>query len=146
MKSYLRIFGVVLLSLGFVLGCTGCSKKEAGMPGSKMSVADAIKGLKAEDPVARQDAASALAAKGPAAAEAVQPLIEALKDPDDVVRRLSAYALGEIGPKAAPAVPVLKGMMNDAGRELYTSILNALQQIDPKSVSDKIVNTSEPAK
>lgn len=146
MKSYLRLWCSSLLALGLVLGATGCGSKEAEIPGSKTSIADALKGLKSEDPIARQDAATALAAKGPAAAEAVQPLIEALKDSDDVVRRLAAYALGQIGPKAAPAVPVLKGMMNDAGRELYTSILNALQQIDPKSVSEKIVNTSEPSK
>lgn len=145
MKSYLRLLGPLCLALVGCLLIGGCGKKEAAISGPKLSVAEAIKALKAEDPVARQDAASALAAKGEAAAEAVQPLIEALKDQDDVVRRLAAYALGQIGPKAKVAVPVLKGMMNDASRETYTSILNALRAIDPSSASDKVVNTSGPS-
>lgn len=140
MKSLLR--GLSLATMGLVLGlfAGGCGGKETDVLKPKMSVADAVQGLKAEDPNARADAAIALGAHGEGAASAVPKLIEALKDPEAEVQRLAAYALGQIGPKANAAVPALKEMMKSDERSLYTAAVNALQLISPGSVSDKVVN------
>lgn len=140
MKSLLRGLSVMVVGLALGVGTLGCGDTDTDALKPKMSVADALKGLKAEDSNARADAAIALGAHGEAAASAVPTLVEALKDPEVEVQRLAAYALGQIGPKASAAVPALKEMMKSDERSLYTAAVNALQLISPGSVSDKVVN------
>lgn len=78
------------------------------------SAPDWIEQLQTEStPIARSEAAYALAGMGPAAREGVPALTAALKDESPNVRWAAAWALGEIGPPAASAIPALTAAQQD---------------------------------
>lgn len=99
---------------------------------------------------ARIEAIRALAAIGPAAADAVPDLSAALTDPGQTIRREAAVALGRIGRRAEPAVPALVAALRppdtkdayDPGQLAYARalpfVLDALGRVGPGAVAPLI--------
>ncbi len=77
----------------------------------------------------RLEAAVALAAIGPQAAEAVPNLTLGLRDTDRGVRLQAAWTLGRIGPKASPAVQALTAAAYDSDTGLRQNAVLALGAI-----------------
>lgn len=91
---------------------------------------DAVPGLmeelQAHDPTTRWDAAIALGAIGPHAAEASPALIQSLSDEEASVREQAAQALGLIGSDAETAIPALIEALKDPNPDVRVSAADAL--------------------
>jgi len=62
--------------------------------------------------------------------------IQALKDEKFIVRTQGARGLGKIATPAPEAIAALKSSLRDADEGVCKSAYDALQKIDPRSVSD----------
>jgi HEAT repeat protein len=89
----------------------------------------------------RQEAASALAALGPEASQAVPALTKIIQTGKDVnILSTAMYALGQIGPAAKPAVPALIPFINSTDSELRTISLTALKAITNQNFGEDAQN------
>jgi HEAT repeat protein len=84
-----------------------------------------------DDDKFRREAQMALAAIGPAAADAVDVLIESLDSESKEVRGSACYALGKIGPAAEKAVPALQQRMSELEDSDQVAFVWALLHIKP---------------
>jgi len=102
-------------------------------PVSKPALDSFIKALSDPNPAHRGDAAVAVAAIGPDAAEAVPQLQEMLQAEDGPpgLRYAAAYALGRIGPAAKPAAAVLRSLTQSPDELLATVAVWAALRIEP---------------
>lgn len=87
----------------------------------------------ADDPQLRQEVGYAIAAIGPAAADATGQLIMLLGDPDPQVVYSACYALGKIGPAAKSAVPKLQDNLSSEDELLRLFSVWALLKIEPNN-------------
>ncbi len=86
-----------------------------GVLAQKPSAKELAKNLRSRDAAVRLEAATELAALGPAAAPAAAALYRALDDASPAIRKAAAKALGAIGPKA---VPMVRKGLHDRKRQL----------------------------
>jgi HEAT repeat protein len=86
--------------------------------------------LKDRNAEVRREAASALAAIGPAA---VHGLVAMLKDGHSADRYWAVRALGQIGPGARAAVPHMLVALKDKHHQVRREAREALMKIDPET-------------
>lgn len=100
---------------------------------AKSAVDNLVAVLSDADPATRGDAAVALAAIGPDAAEAVPALAKlfAGEENEAGLRYAAAYALGRIGPAAAPVAESLRGLATSDDELMATVAVWALLKIEP---------------
>jgi len=100
---------------------------------AKPAVDNLVAALADADPATRGDAAVALAAIGPDAAEAVPGLAKLLAadDKEAALRYAAAYALGRIGPAAAPVAETLRGLSKSDDELMASVAVWALLKIEP---------------
>ena len=100
---------------------------------AKSAVDNLVAALSDADPATRGDAAVALAAIGPDAAEAVPALTKLLAGDENEagLRYAAAYALGRIGPAAAPVAESLRGLATSDDELMATVAVWALLKIEP---------------
>lgn len=96
-----------------------------------------MQGLSDADPQCRGDAAVALGAIGPDAAEAVPGLQKLLGDESTPVgvRYAAAYALGQIGTAAVAADPQLRALARSPDELMATIATWAVLKINPQDAS-----------
>jgi len=106
-------------------------------PVSKDALDSFIVALADPDPSHRGDAAIAIAAIGPAAAEAVPQLESLLSSTDGPpgIRYAAAYALGRIGPAAKSATAALAGLASSNDELMATVATWASLKIEPDNRS-----------
>jgi HEAT repeat protein len=90
-----------------------------------------VHALRDKDAGVRGLAASALAALGPDAREALPGLLKATQDPSHDVRLSAAAALSHFGAEARPAVPAIKAMLNDPEPAVRCALTAELARIEP---------------
>jgi HEAT repeat protein len=97
------------------------------------ALSEALAALSDADPATRGDAAVALAALGPDAAEAVPALSKLLggDEKEAALRYAAAYALGRIGPAAAPVAESLRGLAKSDDELMASVAVWALLKIEP---------------
>ena len=100
---------------------------------AKPAVDNLVAALSDADPATRGDAAVALAAIGPDAAEAVPALSKLLAsdEKEAALRYAAAYALGRIGPAAAPVAETLRGLAKSDDELMASVAVWALLKIEP---------------
>ncbi len=84
-----------------------------------------------EDVMFQREVQFALAAIGPAAADAVPALVGSLSSAQDSIRASAAFALGKIGPAARAAVPALRENLRRPDPIVRLASIRALLQIQP---------------
>jgi len=84
-----------------------------------------------EEVMFKQEVQFALAAIGPAAADAVPALVGSLRSAQDPIRASAAFALGKIGPAARAAVPFLRENLRSGNPIVRLACVRALLQIQP---------------
>ena len=67
--------------------------------------------------------------------EAIPALTARLQDPVPTLRHLAAVELGRFGAEARSSVPALNGMLTDDDRSCRQAAREALEKIDPASLS-----------
>ena len=102
---------------------------------AKPAVDNLVAALADADPATRGDAAVALAAIGPDAAEAVPALTKLLAgdEKEAALRYAAAYALGRIGPAAAPGAETLRGLSKSEDELMASVAVWALLKIEPEN-------------
>jgi HEAT repeat protein len=100
---------------------------------AKPAVDNLVAALSDADPATRGDAAVALAAIGPDAAEAVPALSKLLggDEKEAALRYAAAYALGRIGPAAAPVAESLRGLAKSDDELMASVAVWALLKVEP---------------
>lgn len=100
---------------------------------AKPAVDNLVAALSDAEPATRGDAAVALAAIGPDAAEAVPALSKLLggDEKEAALRYAAAYALGRIGPAAAPVAETLRGLAKSDDELMASVAVWALLKIEP---------------
>lgn len=88
-----------------------------------------IEALKSPDWKVRRSATDVLAAIGPDITEALAALTDTMKDKDNWVRAGAAAALGKMGKAARPAIPALVEAAGDADEFLRGDVMVALKAI-----------------
>jgi HEAT repeat protein len=84
------------------------------------------------DPAIRSEVLSALAAIGPASAQAVPAILPQLATMELPVRCSASFAVGSIGPTAKEAIPLLEKNVQEQDDFLQMASAWALVRIDPK--------------
>ena len=102
---------------------------------AKPAVDNLVAALSDADSATRGDAAVALAAIGPDAAEAVPALSKLLAgdEKEAALRYAAAYALGRIGPAAAPVAETLRGLSKSEDELMASVAVWALLKIEPEN-------------
>jgi HEAT repeat protein len=102
---------------------------------AKPAVDNLVAALADADPATRGDAAVALAAIGPEAAEAVPALAKLLAsdEKEDALRYAAAYALGRIGPASASVAETLRGLSKSEDELMASVAIWALLKIEPEN-------------
>lgn len=102
---------------------------------AKPAVDNLVAALADADPATRGDAAVALAAIGPEAAEAVPALAKLLAgdEKEDALRYAAAYALGRIGPASASVAETLRGLSKSEDELMASVAVWALLKIEPEN-------------
>ena len=98
---------------------------------AEKNVAELIKALGSQDATTQVEAAEALEAKGPDAADAVSALTKLLKSDAAEVQAHAAEALGAIGPAAKPAAEALASLVREDDEAVRKEALEALESIRP---------------
>ena len=100
---------------------------------AKPAVDNLVAALSDADPATRGDAAVALAAIGPDAAEAVPALSKLLggDEKEAALQYAAAYALGRIGPAAAPVAESLRGLAKSDDELMASVAVWALLKVEP---------------
>lgn len=99
--------------------------------GADRDVAELIKALGSQDATVQIEAAEALEAMGPDAADGVSALMGALKSDNAEVQAHAADALGAIGGAARPAAKALAALVRDDDEIVRREAIEALQRIRP---------------
>jgi HEAT repeat protein len=134
MRTVFRVVAGILALVALVGLLAGCGGSK-----SKVDLQAQLTALKGKDKNAQMDALTAIATMHEEGAPAVPSIIDLLKSPDPLMRSLAAYTLGQIGAPAAKALPALKGLLEDADRNVVSSAVNAIREIDPKALDSKVV-------
>ena len=102
---------------------------------AKPAVDNLVAALSDADPATRGDAAVALAAIGPDAAEAVPALSKLLAsdEKEAALRYAAAYALGRIGPAAAPVAETLRDLAKSDDELMASVAVWALLKVEPEN-------------
>jgi HEAT repeat protein len=90
-----------------------------------------VEALRGDNPLAREEAAAALAGLAPRApiGDAVPALVEALDDPDPLVRLNAIDALRHAGPRAGEAMPRLRRALDDDDRHVRANAARTLKEL-----------------
>jgi HEAT repeat protein len=100
-------------------------------PVVRAAVPALVEGLRAADPVRRDQFLRALRALAPAAGDLVTPLRALLDDEDPAMRLGAATALGALGTAAGPARDDLETALGDVDGSVREAAAAALKQIQP---------------
>lgn len=117
----------LILLAGLVAMSAFCATSFA----AEKTVAELIKALGARDSTAQIEAAEALEAMGPGAADAVSALTKLLKSDATQVQAHAAEALGSIGAAAKPAAEALAALVGEGDEHVRKEALEALEDIRP---------------
>lgn len=130
-RSVLKVFPILLLSFGPVVGMYGVSRSEVMVEASvdqSQVINQLIQQLKTEDLEIRSNAAKSLGRMGESAIPALIPLLD---NQDMWVRSSAADALGEMG-ESAKAISVLMPLRKDQDSLVRSRATKALKKLGYK--------------